>query len=203
METPNLNRKDEVIDKIRRSSDLPGLVETIGFFNDLKEIENQKVTEIANIILKDYGLTTKLLKTVNSVHFLHFGEVTTISRAIFLLGIDYIKNIALALKIFDHFQKNSSNREILNTISQAFCGGIFAQKIIRDLNFVEEEEAFICSLLHPLGKILVTFSMPEKMVEVRRLSAEEDITEDMAASQVLGISYEELGMTFATGMEFP
>ena len=203
METPNLNRKDEVIDKIRRSSDLPGLVETIGFFNDLKEIENQKVTEIANIILKDYGLTTKLLKTVNSVHFLHFGEVTTISRAIFLLGIDYIKNIALALKIFDHFQKNSSNREILNTISQAFCGGIFAQKIIRDLNFVEEEEAFICSLLHPLGKILVTFSMPEKMVEVRRLSAEEDITEDMAASQVLGISYEELGMTFAREWNFP
>jgi eukaryotic-like serine/threonine-protein kinase len=102
MEIQNL-RKDEVLDKIRQSSDLPGLVETIGFFNNLKEIEAQNVTEIANTILKDYGLTTKLLKVVNSVHFLHFGEVTTISRAIFLLGIDYIKNIALALKIFDHF----------------------------------------------------------------------------------------------------
>ncbi|MBI4767622.1 MAG: HDOD domain-containing protein [Deltaproteobacteria bacterium] len=199
----NLNRKDEVLDKIRRSSDLPGLAETIGFFNALKEIENRNVTEIANAILKDYGLTTKLLKVVNSVHYLQVGEVTTISRAIFLLGIEYIKNIALALKIFDHFQKNSSNREILNTISQAFCGGIFAQKIIHDLNFVEEEEAFICSLLHPLGKILVAFSLPEKIAEVRRLSAGEDMTEDIAASQILGISYEELGMTIAREWNFP
>jgi eukaryotic-like serine/threonine-protein kinase len=110
MEIQNLNRKDDVLAKIRLSSDLPGLVETIGFFNDLKEIKDQKVTEIANTILKDYGLTTKLLKVVNSVHYVNFSEVTTISRAIFLLGIDYIKNIALALKIFDHFQKNSSNR---------------------------------------------------------------------------------------------
>jgi eukaryotic-like serine/threonine-protein kinase len=203
MEIQNLNRKDDVLAKIRLSSDLPGLVETIGFFNDLKEIKDQNVTEIANTILKDYGLTTKLLKVVNSVHYVNFSEVTTISRAIFLLGIDYIKNIALALKIFDHFQKNSSNREILNTISQAFCGGIFAQKIIRNLNFVEEEEAFICSLLHPLGKILVAFSMPGKIAEVRRLSAEEDMTEDMAASEILGISYEELGMTIATEWNFP
>jgi HD-like signal output (HDOD) protein len=203
MEIQNLNRKDDILEKIRQSSDLPGLVETIGFFKELKEIEAQNVTEIANTILKDYGLTTKLLKVVNSVHFLHFGEVTTISRAIFLLGIDYIKNISLALKIFDHFQKNSSYPEILNTISQAFCGGIIAQKIIRDLNFVEEEEAFICSLLHPLGKILVAFSIPEKIAEVRRLSAEEDMTEDKAASKVLGISYEELGMTIATEWNFP
>jgi hypothetical protein len=45
--------------------------------------------------------------------------------------------------------------------------------------------------------------MPEKIAEVRRLSAEEDMTEDMAASEILGISYEELGMTIATEWNFP
>lgn len=203
MENQSLKPKNDILNKIRRRSDLPSLAETIGFFRNLKEIEEQNVTEIANIILKDYGLTLKLLKVVNSVHYLQFGEVTTISRAIFLLGIDYIKNIALTLMIFDHFLKNSSYPEIVNTLGQAFWGGIFAQKIIHDLNFIEDEEAFICTLLHPLGKILVTFSMPEKIAEIRRFSAEEDITEDMAASEVLGISFEELGMTMATEWNFP
>ncbi len=203
MGTPRVSQKEAVLHTIRQASDLPVMAETIKFIQNIKAFADQNITEIANIILKDYALTAKLLKVVNSVIYLQFGEVTTISRAIFLLGIENIKDISLTLMILDHLQKNSAHPKILDIISQAYLGGFMAEKIVHDLNFVEEEEAFICALLHPLGKILTAFAMPEKIAEIERRGTEKDYTENSASTSVLGISFEEIGVTIATEWNFP
>lgn len=198
-----IDKKEEVLFEIRRTNDLPAMADTINLIKKLKEFKDSAITEIANIILKDYALTTKLLKVVNSVVYQQFGEVTTISRAIFLLGIEHIKDIAFGLMIFEHLERHGSHPIILDVVGQAFFAGFFAEKIVRDLKFIEEEEAFICSLLHPLGKILAAFSLPEKILEVQKLSEEQGISENSASIQVLGISFEEIGTTMASEWNFP
>ncbi len=179
------------------------MANTVNLVNQFKASEDSTITQMANIILKDYALTTKVLKVVNSVHYYQSGQVTTISRAIFLLGFESIKNIALTLMLFDRLHKHSSNRELVDALVQTFYSSIIAQKIVHDLNFIEEEEAFLCTLLHPLGKIMVAFSMPEKVAEIRALSGEKDISENAASRAVLGISYEEIGTTIGREWNFP
>lgn len=198
-----MSQKNDVLLKIRRISDLPAMADTIDLINKLKTVEDSTISELANIILKDYSLTTKLLKVVNSVHYSQAGEVTTVSRAIFLMGIEHVKNIALTLMLFDNLKKNSAYTTVVDVIVQALWSGIIAQKLVHDLNFVEEEEAFICALLHPLGKILVAFSMPEKIAEIRELSVQKGITEDQAAASVLEISFEDIGTTIAAEWNYP
>ncbi len=176
---------------------------TVDIINQFKASEDASVSEFANIVLKDYALTSKVLKLVNSVSYSQFGEVTTISRAIVLLGFENIKNLALTLMLFDHFQKNSSNSEHIDTMVKSFYSGILAQKISQDIYFAHKEEAFICSLFHTFGKMLVSFALPEKIEEIKFVSREKGISEDAAALSVLGGRYEDMGMAMARDWHFP
>jgi HD-like signal output (HDOD) protein len=203
MDRTEIDKKDEVMIRIREIGDLPGMAETIHLIKKLRSSEDTAITEITNLILRDYALTIKLLKVVNSVLFLQFGQVTTISRAIFLLGLERIKQIALSLFIFEQLEAHHTHPLILDVISQAFFGGFFAKRIVHNLDFVEEEEAFICALIHPLGKILVAFAWPEKIFEIHNLSQDEQISENSAAVKVLGVSFEEIGITMASEWNFP
>jgi HD-like signal output (HDOD) protein len=197
------NIKDAILARLQRNSDFPAMSSTVGILNKFKATEDTSVSELSNIILKDYALTSRILKLVNSVNYAQFGEVTTISRAIILLGFENVKNLALSLVLFDHLQKHGSNSELMGSIIKSFYSAILAQKIAQDINFTDKEEAFICSLFHTFGKIMVAFSMPEKIGEINAYGAEKGVSEDAASLSVIGISYEELGMTIAKEWHFP
>ncbi len=195
--------KELVLSRLRQKSDFPAMANTISLINQFKTAEDTSIAEFSNIILKDYALTSKVLKLVNSVNFAQFGEVTTISRAIILLGFENIRSLALTLMLFDHLQKGSSKIEHMNTIVKAYYSGILAQKISGDINFPNKEEAYICSLFHTFGKMIVAFAMPEKADEIKRVSRERQVTEDAAALSVLGERFEEIGMAVAREWNFP
>ncbi|MBF0560270.1 MAG: HDOD domain-containing protein [Nitrospirae bacterium] len=195
--------KDQILAKLHRRSDFPAMSSTIKIINEFKKSDDTPVSEFANIVLKDYALTEKILKLVNSVNYAQFGEVTTISRATILLGMENIKNLALTLMLFDYFQKNNTNVEHIDTMVKSLYSGILAQNIASEISFVAEEEAFICSLFHSFGKMLVSFALPEKIEEIKFIKSERDVTEDAAALSVLGGRYEDIGMAMAKDFNFP
>src|SRR5208283_2702815 len=203
MEENSRSTKDRILEKLLERSDFPAMSNTINNINQFKAVEDTSVSEFANIVLKDYALTSKVLKLVNSVSYSQFGEVTTISRAIVLIGFENIKNLALTLMLFDHFQKNSSNAEHIDTMVRSFYSGILAQKISHEISFDNKEEAFICSLFHSFGKMLVSFALSDKIEEIKFVSREKGIPEDTAALSVLGARYEDVGMAMARDWHFP
>lgn len=195
--------KDIVLSRLRQNSDFPAMSNTINSLNQYKSLDDVTISELANVILRDYALTSKILKLVNSVHYAQFGEVTTISRAINLLGFENIKNLAVTLILFDHLQKHTSNTECINSILKSFFSAIMAHKIAADTNFADREESFICALFHAFGKMMVAFSMPEKIDEINLFCKERNVLEDVAAVAILGISFKEIGMTIAREWNFP
>ncbi|MDA8083373.1 MAG: HDOD domain-containing protein, partial [Nitrospiraceae bacterium] len=200
---PKTTEKEKILLKIRQASEFPAMSGTIALVSRFTASEDATISELANIILKDFALTTKVLKVVNSVHYFQSGEVTTISRAILLMGFEAVKNIALTLMLFDRLQKNTANTELLDALIQSFFGGIIAQRLAHDISDIDEEEAFLCALLQPLGKIMVAFSMREALAEIRETAQDMKITEDAASRLILGISYEEIGTTIAREWNFP
>ncbi|MGO9016034.1 MAG: HDOD domain-containing protein [Dissulfurispiraceae bacterium] len=194
---------DLILARLQEYHDFPAMSNTVDVMNRFKASEDVSVSEFANIILKDYGLTSKILKLVNSVSYAQFGEVTTISRAIVLIGFENIKNLAVTLMLFDYFQKNSSNPEHVDTKVKSLYSAIMAQKVSHEKSLDNEEEAFICSLFHTFGKMLVTFALPEKIEEIKLLSSEKGISENEAALSVLGERYEEVGVAMARDWHFP
>ena len=195
--------KDVILGRLQENSDFPAMSNTMNMINQLKAAEDASVTELANIVLRDYALTSKIIKVVNSVSYSQFGEVTTISRAVNLLGFENIKNLCLTLMLFGHFREGDSNVEHLDTMIKSFYSGFLAQKICGEVSFENKEEAFICSLLHNFGKMLISFALPEIIKEIKLVSRQRGISEDAAALSVLGGRYEEIGMAIAKGWNFP
>ncbi len=195
--------RDFILGRLQEDSDFPAMAQTIKIINQFTVAEDTTISEFANIVLKDYALTTKVLRLVNSVNFAQFGEVTTISRGIVLLGIENIKNLALTLILFDHLEKRSSNVEHRDIMLKSLYSGLLAQKIAEGINFAGKEEAYICSLFHNFGKMLISFAFPEKIEEIKLICLEQGLSEDDAALAVLGARYEEIGTEMAKEWNFP
>jgi HD-like signal output (HDOD) protein len=161
-------------------------------------------SELANIILKDYALTNKLLKLVNSAFYgFVAGRVTTVTRAVVLLGYDNVRLAAVSLVLFDHFKGKSSIRDLKDATIGSFWCGLLAKEIAKMQYLMDPEEAFICSLLHQLGKLLAIYHMPDDYREIKYRVSQKGEKEMKAVKQVLGISFKDLGIAVAKQWNFP
>ena len=155
-----------ILAKTRMGSDFPVTSATVTGIGRLTTTEDASITELTNIILKDYGLTSKILKIVNTVNFVQFGSVTTVSRALFLLGMDNVKNLVISMSLFDQISRGGAG--LSNLLIKAVYAGMLGRKIAERMDHVNAEEVFICSLFHFLGEILTAHYVPAKYTEIRK-----------------------------------
>lgn len=198
--------KDIILERMQQSGDFPALSNTINTVTKFTSSTSEtSLTELSNAILNDYSLTSKVLKVVNSVAYRHFGEVSTISRAVIVLGFENIKDLALAITLFEHLDKHKGTNELKDLIIKSIYSGILARQIAGEIETagIEKEEAFICALFHTFGKLLACFYLPEKVREINDYMLQEGVTEDAAARAVLDETYPQIGMSLAKGWNFP
>ncbi|HOW57536.1 MAG TPA: HDOD domain-containing protein [Smithellaceae bacterium] len=172
--------------------------------SSLQTINFSSAGELANVILKDISLTNRLLKVVNSAFYGNLsGRVTTISRAVFLLGFEKVRMAAASLMIFDHLQNKSQASDLKDAALSSFFSAVIAKDVSENLMFGNTEEVFICALIHNVGKHLVICYFPEEYNEIKNMMAVKEIDEQSASREVLGISYSELGMGITKTWNFP
>jgi len=194
--------------RMRHKGDLPAFSEHITEINSklssLTAINYSSVGDLAKIILKDFSLTNKLLRVVNSALYGTLsGKVTTISKAVFLLGFDKVRMISAALMVYDHLQNKTQAAELKEMAFASFMSGVMAMSVAETIKRGEREEAFICAMLHNLGKMLVVCYLPEEYEEIKTHLAREGADEGRASKAVLGVSYSELGMAVSRSWNFP
>lgn len=193
--------------KIRHKSDFPTFSHNIMEINrkaSVSKVNFASASELANAVLKDYSLTNKLLKLVNSAFYGQFaGKITTVSRAVVVLGFEQVSMAASSLMLFDQL-KNKNQKEVLRESAvSSFMSGIIAKDLADRMGMEGSEEAFICSMLHNLGKHLVLFYFEEEYSQITGLMERKGISETAAARSVLGMTYEELGTGIAGAWQFP
>ncbi len=197
---------EKALRRIRRTKDFPTISKYVIEINQKLSDHciQSSASELANIILKDYALTNKLLKLVNSAFYgLVAGKVTTVTRAVVLLGYDNVRLAAISLVLFEHFKSKSAARDLKDATIGSFWCGLLAKEIARMQYLIDPEEAFICALLHNLGKLLTIYHMPNDFREIKYRVNQQDAKETNAVKQVLGISYKALGIAVAKQWNFP
>jgi HD-like signal output (HDOD) protein len=86
---PSQGTLDFLLRRMRYKSDFPALSTTMGAVNRSAASETERVTQLSNSILKDFALTNKLLKLVNSASYSQYGgSISTVSRAVVIMGFD-------------------------------------------------------------------------------------------------------------------
>ncbi|MFN3295341.1 protein kinase domain-containing protein [Caldimonas sp.] len=192
--------------RMRHKSDFPALTDAVGRIQRIAASEHESLHHLANEILKDVALTNKLLRIVNSAHFRTAGggTISTVSRAAALVGFAGIRNLALSLVVLEHMQDKAHAA----SLKEEFLRSLMAGNVARELavSVREAEEAFIAALFQNLGRTLAQFYFPEEAEQVRRLVQADHGAgrgEAQAAVQVLGLSFEELGIGVARHWGLP
>jgi len=189
--------------RMRSKSDFPALASTISEINKVVDNDSASTNLLAQSILQDFALTNKLLKLVNTSTYGQFGgKINTISKAVVILGFETVRNVAMTLILLDFLQNKAQASQLKDDVLASFFAGIVAAQFSAVHNIRDAEEAMICSMFRNLGKLLASFYFFEESQQVARL-IEQGTTEDKAAIQVLGITYNELGIGIAKSWNFP
>lgn len=191
--------------RMRLKSDFPALSGSISAVNRIAggaETENNAI--LAGAVLKDVALTNKILRVVNSaVYRQHGGPVSTVSRAVMILGFEAVRNLAVALLLIENLQSRSQAEALREEFLRAMLAALMARSLGQAAGVRNIEEAFICALFHDLGRMLALLYLPEEAQEIRRLATADGVPEAEAAHRVLGLTYETLGMEIARVWGFP
>lgn len=191
--------------RMRTKSDFPALSESVSAINRIASNETENIGKLAVSILRDFSLTNKLLRLVNSVYYRQAGggNISTVSRAIVVLGFDAVRNIAITVLLFEHLQNKNNAAQLKEEFLRANLAAIVARDIAKKMRSRDLEQAYICAIFHNLGRLLTQFYFPEESDQIRKLVTQKECSENAAVHRALGISYEDLGIGIAKSWGFP
>jgi eukaryotic-like serine/threonine-protein kinase len=190
--------------RMKRKSDFPALSNSVRSINAMSHTSDKDVNQMAGVIVKDFALTNKILKVVNSAFYGRFsGSIGTVSRAVVVLGTQAIRSLAASLIFFEHIENKEQAEQLRDLVSSAMFRATLAHRVANEIDQREAEEYFLTGLLKDLGKLLVAFYLPEESKEIERLVNLEGREAVTAQHGVLGVSYEKIGIEIAKQWNFP
>ena len=199
--------------RMRHKSDFPALSDSVARIQRIATSEHESLASLSGEILKDVALTNKLLRLVNTAHFSHAGggSISTVSRAVALVGFAGIRNMALSLVLLEHMQDKGHANQLKEEFLRALMAGSLAGELCRVAR--EGEEAFIGAMFQNLGRLLTEYYFPEEARQIRSMAAAGApdagsqaavVQAETAASiSVLGLSFEDLGLGIAKSWGLP
>ncbi|MBL8348855.1 MAG: HDOD domain-containing protein [Burkholderiaceae bacterium] len=202
---------DFLLRRMRHKSDFPALTEHVLRIQRMATSEVETLSNLADAILKDVALTQKLLRLVNTAHFRRSGHgVSTVTRAVALVGLAGIRNLALSLVLVEHMKDKAQAQRM----KEEFLRSLLAGQLARALGPTarDAEEASLGAMFYNLGKLLTEYYFPDEAEAIRaqlRLAAaaepraHPDVVADRAAGMVLGLGFEALGVGVARHWGLP
>lgn len=192
----------EVVKKVTTIATLPEVTVQI-----IKTVEDPKSSaqQLHKIVSHDPALATRILKVVNSAFYGLPGQIGSIERAIVLLGLNGIKNIAVAASLGQLFRgaKLCEGFTAKDLWTHCIAVGVTARDLAKNLRLDLPDEAFLAGLIHDVGILLSLQVYPEKLREVcdAAKAGQGDFCE--LERQMIGLDHQQLGMGLAEQWKFP
>jgi putative nucleotidyltransferase with HDIG domain len=133
--------------------------------------ESTNTRDVVALIEADVALTTRILQLVHRADVGVRGEVSTVERAVSLLGFDAVRSAVLALSVFDALSARSKeskfNRDEFwkHSVAVACCAELLAEACPKEMGLAPAE-AFVCGLLHDMGKVALDAALPKSFGRV-------------------------------------
>jgi hypothetical protein len=132
------------------------------------------------------------------------GNITTVTRALMVLGMDTVGHLVVGLKLVDHFHQSTPRRiDAKLELNRALLSGCVARKLTEHAELRGGEEAVVCTLMRQVGKLLVVCYLDSEWDRIRRRAAELDGDDERACVDVLGVSFEAIGLEAAASWRLP
>lgn len=177
---------------------------------ELVEDPTSTAQDLHKVISNDPALCSRILKVVNSAFYGLPRQIGSINRAIVLLGLNAVKNIAIAASLTKLFRGGElcpafSAKDLwIHSIATAAC----AKLICDDMKLGLSDEAFLAGLIHDIGIMVEVQAMRHELLQVfEEMNFDKDGTPDCdmreVEHRVLGADHESFGSGLCEAWKFP
>ena len=174
-------------------AELPSLSSTYISLTQALKDPSSTIDQVAGLIGHDVAMSAKVLQLVNSSFFGLSQNVTSLQNAVGYLGMETIKNLALASETFRIFTPDPRiPRSVCEGMQQhahstaAIAGSLPGDRKTREISIV-------AALLHDVGKLILANKMPDKFCLVLARADQRKCALFEAEEELLGISHAEIG----------
>jgi putative nucleotidyltransferase with HDIG domain len=149
-----------LVDRIRAGSiELPLLPQVasriLGMVND----PNAEAAKLAALIHQDQALAAHVIRIANSPAYMTRNPVVSLQHAVSMLGMNLMSEIAFSASIKGSaFKAPGWDDEVKRLWQHSLASGAYAKEIARMRRF-NVESAYLCGLLHGIGKPVVLQTM--------------------------------------------
>ena len=187
--------------RMRHKSDFPALSDAVVRIQRVTQSEEASIAGVTDEIVRDVALTNKLLRLVNTAHFRNAGAgtIASVPRAVSLIGLAGIRTMALSLVLLEHMQDKTHVARLKEMFVMAMMTGTLCDELTPAAK--AHDEPFLAGMMSQLGRMLTEFYFPEEAALIRRRVEPSSqrgewsqAIEDRAVGEVLGLSYEQLGV---------
>ncbi|MBK1722796.1 histidine kinase [Thiocystis violacea] len=151
------------------------------------------MSELAGVILQDASMTARVLKLANSI--LYNPSVTgisTVTRAVIVLGLNAVRNICLTLTLIDTLVKGDARDRLGRELGRTMHAAVQARALAAAQGDKSPEEVFIATLLYRIGELAFWCFGGEQADKVEQLMRQGDLTPEQAQERVLGFRLSQL-----------
>jgi len=192
MSTKNIK---QIIEEMPNLPTMPTLViEALNIIGNPKSNINQ----LSEIISKDISMTTQILKMVNSAYYGFPSQITTINKAMALLGFNQVKSLIMSVATKPMMMSCCGKTLWEHSIRCA----VGCQLIAKSLGEGQTDEAFVMGLLHDIGKTVLEVYNKNAVNEIQRLVG---LGADILTSEkmIFGFTHTEVGEELVLRWKLP
>ncbi len=189
---------DLIAKRLDKIEDLPTIPNTLQrVLTSIDEVTTS-AQSMEEIIREDPVLTARILKIANSPYYGLVTEVSSIARAVVVLGFEEVKNLVIGLSLTNTFSGDLSfeGMDGASIWIHSFAVAHAAKMIAEAMETLDPDALYTGGLLHDIGRVLMCIYFPDEMKEIVGVARDRRIPLVEAEKEV-GLSHEEVGAYLA------
>jgi HD-like signal output (HDOD) protein len=207
MSIETVDKKNAIISETLASvGEITTLPEVTAKIMETVEDPNGTARDLNEVIKRDPALSAKVLKVINSAFYGLPGQIASVDRAIVLLGMSAVRNLAIAASVAKMFSSPQQAQLFDAKALWRHCVavGVASKKIATAAgNVVGTDEMFLAGLIHDLGLLIERQVHIRELAEVvRRFNAGEGEFLELEI-KIIGATHQEFGDALAERWKFP
>ena len=194
-----------ILTTILASPDLPTLPTVAAKLLTLMAQEETSLADIANLVIQDMALTTKIFRVANSSFYSFPKQITTVQQAVSLLGTNAVRSLVLSFSLLSLKGVKKTRFDYVRFWEQALAGAAAAMVIARQIPGTDKEEIFISGLLQNIGELIFASTIPEEYDDIltKMASDRKDLDIENVEQEKLGITHSHAGYEVAKKWGLP
>lgn len=157
------------------------------------QADDAGMPELAALIAKDAGMTSKILGVANSSAYHRQGKVVSLEQSLVSLGTDMIKTLVISESVFQTFNSfpHSGSTDLRAFWKSSLSAAVMARALAKAMAYPHAEEAYLAGLLHNVGRLALLATAPKEYAF--NFTARDDAALCAVEQRTLQITHAEAG----------